>query len=101
MRVGFVDCTAFDVEVATHTTLKSVPATKVGRINPPIERFKFNFILTPEFLRLNNNDKKKGCLSAPCGSGNDYVAKTSTGLINMLTIKERERSHTHSSKIFL
>jgi hypothetical protein len=50
MRIGFTGCTAFDVEVLAHTTLKSVPAMKVGRINLPIERFEFNFILTPEFL---------------------------------------------------
>jgi hypothetical protein len=52
MRIGFTGCTACDVEVLAHTTLKSVPATKVGRMNLPIERFKFNVILSPEFLPI-------------------------------------------------
>jgi hypothetical protein len=52
MRVGFSDGIAFDVEVVTHTTLKSIPATKDGRMNPPIEGFKFNFILTKKDVAM-------------------------------------------------
>jgi hypothetical protein len=48
MRVGFADGTAFDVAVATHKTLKRVPATKAGSMNLPIEGLNFNLLLAPE-----------------------------------------------------
>lgn len=52
IRVGFSDGTALNVEVAMHTALKSVPATKAGRVNLPIDGFNFNFVLTPEFFPM-------------------------------------------------